>query len=137
VGAFIKHVNRRFADVVVVDAHRGAGPVWEQALRKSGLAGRGDVHGGALSRALALYLAPGSVKEGAYGTRVPERMEAFADYVGWEKFAPDGSWGRYEPKADDAVATAEVGKILLEHFVKEQGARLKEHLEEACRLKII
>ena len=28
VGAFIKHVNRRFADVVV-DAHRGAGPVWE------------------------------------------------------------------------------------------------------------
>ena len=137
VGAFIKHVNRRFADAVVVDAHRGAGPVWEQALRKSGLAGKGNVHCGALSRALALYLAPGSVKEGAYGTRVPERMEAFADYVGWEKFAPDGSWGRYEPKADDAVATAEVGKILLEHFVKEQGARLKEHLEEAYRLKSI
>jgi creatinine amidohydrolase len=137
VGAFVKHVNRRFGDVVVVDAHREAAPVWEQALRKSGMAGRGEVHGGALSRALALYLAPRAVKEGAYGTRVPERMEAFADYVGWERFAPDGSWGRYEPEADDAVATAEVGRILLEHFVKEQGGRLKEHLEEACRLKSI
>jgi ABC-type enterochelin transport system ATPase subunit len=28
VGAFVKHVNRRFGDVVVVDAHRGCGPVW-------------------------------------------------------------------------------------------------------------
>ena len=36
VGAFVKHVNRRFGDVVVVDAHRGAGPIWEEALRKRG-----------------------------------------------------------------------------------------------------
>ena len=27
VGAFVKHVNRQFRDTVVVDAHRGAGPV--------------------------------------------------------------------------------------------------------------
>lgn len=134
-GAFVKHVNRRFGDTVVVDAHRGAGPVWEEALRKSGLGGRGEVHGGALSRALALYLAPGSATEGAYGERVPERMEAFADYVGWEKVAPDGSWGRYESEADSEVATAEAGRVLLEYFVKEQGARLKEHLQEACRIK--
>jgi hypothetical protein len=93
------------------------------------------VHGGALSRALALYLAPGSVTEGAYGTPVPKRMEALADYVGWERFAPDGSWGRYEPEADHAVATAEAGRVLLERFVKEQGVRLEEHLREACRLK--
>jgi creatinine amidohydrolase/Fe(II)-dependent formamide hydrolase-like protein len=118
VGAFVKHVNRRFGDVVV-DAHGEAGPVWDEALRKSGLAGRGEVHGGALSRALALYLAPESVTEGAYGERVPEQMGAFADYVGWEKFAPDGSWGRYEPAADSAVATAEAGRVLLEHFIKE------------------
>jgi creatinine amidohydrolase len=119
VGAFLKHANRRFGDVVVVDAHRGAGPIWEEALRESGLAGWGEVHGGAVSRALALYLARGSVTEGAYGTRVPKRMEAFADYVGWERFAPDGSWGRYEPKADSEVATAEAGRVLLEYFVKE------------------
>src|SRR5215217_9791685 len=69
--AFVKHVNRRFGDTVVVDAHQGAGSVWEVALRKSGLSGRDEVHGGAVSRALGLYLAPGgSVKEGSYGKRV-------------------------------------------------------------------
>src|ERR671916_388807 len=40
-GAFVKHVNRRFGDTMVVDAHRGAGPVWGEALRRSGLADRG------------------------------------------------------------------------------------------------
>jgi creatinine amidohydrolase len=135
VGAFVKHVNRRFGDVVVVDAHREAGPVWEEALRESGLAGRGELHGDAVSRALALYVARGSVTEGAYGTRVPEQMEAFADYVGWERFATDGSWGRYEPAEDSKVATAESGRLLLEHFVNEQGERLKKHLREACRIK--
>jgi creatinine amidohydrolase len=134
-GAFVKHVNRLFGDTVVVDAHQGAGSVWEVALRKSGLAGRDEVHGGAVSRALGLYLAPGYVKEGAYGKRVPEQMGDFADYVGWEKIAPDGSWGRYEPEADASVATAEAGRVLLEHFVMEQGARLKEHLREACHIK--
>ena len=49
--------------------------------------------------------------------------------------SPDRSWGRYEPEADAAVATAEAGRVLLEHFVMEQGARLKEHLREACRIK--
>jgi creatinine amidohydrolase len=34
VGAFIKHVHRRFGDTVVVDAHRRAGPAWEEALRE-------------------------------------------------------------------------------------------------------
>ena len=134
-GAFIKHVNRRFENIVVVDAHQGAGSVWEEALRKSGLAGRDEVHGGAVSRALGLYLAPRSVKEGAYGKLVPEQMADFADYVGWEKIAPDGSWGRYEPETDAAVATADAGRVLLEHFVKAQGARLREHLREACRIK--
>jgi creatinine amidohydrolase/Fe(II)-dependent formamide hydrolase-like protein len=135
VGAFVKHVNRRFGDAVVVDAHRGAGPIWEEALRRSGLAGREEVHGGAVSRALALYLAPGSVTEGAYGARIPERMQAYADYVGWESITPDGSWGVYDPATDEGTATGEAGRALLEHFVEEQGQRLKEHLKEACRIK--
>lgn len=134
-GAFLKHVNRRFGDAVVVDAHRGAEEAWEEALRRAGLAGRGEVHGGAVSRALALHLAPGSVSEGAYGTVVPERLGQFADYAGWERLAPDGSWGRYDPDADAGVATAEAGRTLLEAFVALQGERLKEHLAGACRLK--
>ena len=134
-GAFVKHINRRLGDVVVVDAHRGVGPVWEEALRHSGLGGRGEVHGGAVSRAIALYLAPGSVTEGAYGERIPEWLQAHADYVGWERITPDGSWGRYDPAADEGLGTAEGGRTLLEYFVREQGQRLMEHLREACRIK--
>jgi creatinine amidohydrolase len=134
-GAFVKHANRRFGDVVLVDAHRGARRVWEEALRSAGLAGRGEIHGGAVSRALALYLAPDAVHEGAYGERVSERLGDYADYVGWERIVPDGSWGRYDPAEDDEVATSEAGRVLLETFAKEQGARLKEHLAEACRIK--
>ena len=134
-GAFLKHVNRRFGDAVVVDAHNGAGPIWEEALREAGLPGRGDVHGGAVSRALAAYLKPGSVKDGAYGAEVPEHLGDYADYVGWEKITPDGSWGRYDPAEDAGTATAEAGRKLLERFVAEQGVRLREHLKEACRIK--
>ena len=134
-GVFLKHINRLFGDIVVVDAHRGAGPVWEEALRRAGLASRGEVHGGALSRALALYLTPTSVTEGAYGGRVSEHLRAYADYVGWERIVPDGSWGSYDPAEDGGVATAEAGRTLLEHFVREQGERLKEHLKEACHIK--
>jgi len=34
----------------VADAHSGAGPVWEEVLRQSGLADRGEMRGGAVSR---------------------------------------------------------------------------------------
>jgi len=134
-GAFLKHVNRRFGDIVVVDAHRGAEPAWEEALREAGLAGRNEVHGGALSRALAMFLPPGSVSEGAHGTQVPESLAEHADYVGWDRLAPDGSWGRYDPEEDGGLANAEAGRALLETFVFRQGQRLKEHLAGACRLK--
>ena len=73
--------------------------------------------------------------EGAYGGRIPEHLQAYADYVGWERIAPDGSWGSYAPAEDAEVATAEAGRTLLEHFVRGQGERLKEHLKEACHLK--
>lgn len=134
-GAFVKHVNWRLGDIVLVDAHRGSDSIWEEALRQSGLAGRGEVHGGAVSRALTLYLAPGTVTEGAYGERIPDRLQAHTDYVGWERITKDGSWGRYDPDADKGLATAEAGRTLLEYFVNEQGRRLEEHLKEACRIK--
>jgi creatinine amidohydrolase/Fe(II)-dependent formamide hydrolase-like protein len=75
------------------------------------------------------------VGEGAYGERVSERLGDHADYVGWERIVPDGSWGRYDPAEDAEVATAEAGRMLLETFVEKQGARLEEHLVEACRIK--
>ena len=132
--AFIKHINRQFPDTVVVNAHQGGAAVWEEAREHAGLAGRGEVHGGAESRALALYLAPDSVLPGAFGAAIPAAEQAYMDYVPWEKITPDGSWGAYT-ESDAAVATAAAGRALLEYFVTRQGARLAEHLAGACARK--
>lgn len=132
--AFIKQINRQFADIVVVNAHHGGARVWEEARAHAGLAGRGEVHGGAESRALALYLAPDCVLPGAFGRAIPEDEQAYMDYMTWEKIAPDGSWGNYT-ESDAAVATAEAGRALLEYFVAHQGKWLEQHLTGACKRK--
>lgn len=134
--AFIKHINRQFADIVVVSAHQGGAGVWEEARRHAGLADRGEIHGGAESRALALYLAPDCVLPGTFGSAIPEGEQAYMDYMSWEKIAPDGSWGAYT-ESDTEVATAEAGRALLEYFVTRQGTRLVEHLTGACKRKSI
>jgi creatinine amidohydrolase len=131
---FIKSVNWQFKDIVVVSAHHGGDEVWSEALTQVGLQGRGELHGGAQSRALALFLAPDTVSEGDYGQEVAPDLLAFADYTTWDRITPDGSWGRYT-STDAAKATAEAGQQMLEYFVEHQGGRLKEHLDEACRIK--
>jgi creatinine amidohydrolase len=132
--AFIKQINHQFKDIVLVSAHQGGDDLWVQALEHSGFGGRSELHGGAQSRALALFLAPGSVSDGAYGREIPEAMMEYADYVGWEKITPDGSWGRYGD-GDADTATAEAGRRLLEYFTEHQARRLVKHMEEACRIK--
>jgi creatinine amidohydrolase len=134
VGPFIKQINAQYEDIIVVPTHQGADAIWQEEVERAGLGGRGEIHGGALSRALALFLAPESVTDGAYGLRVPEGMEAYMDYVTWDKITPDGSWGRFTSEEAD-VATAEAGRQLLTSFVRRQGAHLQKHLEEACRIK--
>ena len=132
--AFIKHINRQFADIVVVNAHQGGVRVWNKAREHAGLADRGEVHGGAESRALALFLAPDCVLPGAFGSAVPEDEQAYMDYMTWDKLTPDGSWGAYA-ESDAKVATAEAGRALLEYFVDHQGKWLAEHLRGACERK--
>ena len=132
--AFIKHINRQLPDIVVVNAHQGGARIWKEAREHAGLAGRGAVHGGAESRALALYLAPDCVLPGSFGSTIPEDEQDYMDYMTWEKIAPDGSWGEYSE--DDAVlATADAGRALLEYFVTHQGKWLVEHLAGACARK--
>ena len=132
--SFIKDMNWKYQDIVLVNAHNGADPIWKDALRHAGLADRGELHGGALSRALALYLDPESVSEGEYGSKVAEWLLEHRDYTTWDKIIPDGSWGQYT--CDDfGVATAEAGKALLDYFVAHHGPQLKKHLEEACSIK--
>ncbi len=41
---------------------------------------------------------------------------AYMDYCSWDRFTPDGSWGRYT-SADASVATAEAGRQFLTSFV--------------------
>ncbi len=132
--AFIKHINRQFPDTVIANAHQGGARVWEEARRQAGLGGRGEVHGGAESRALALYLAPDCVLPGTFGSAIPEDEQAYMDYMTWEKITPDGSWGAYA-ESDAEVATAEAGRTLLEYFVTHQGTWLAEHLAGACERK--
>jgi len=134
VGPFIKDVNRQYRDIIVVNGHSGAGARWTAAVERAGLGGRDDIHGGALSRALALYLAPDAVTAGDYGRDVPDEFKAYMDYCTWDKLTPDGSWGRYTD-AGAGVATAEAGRILLSTFVAAQGEYLTMHLREACRIK--
>ena len=132
--AFIKDINRQFADIVVVNAHQGGASVWEEAREHAGLAGRGEVHGGAESRALALYLAPDCVLPGPFGSAIPEEEQEYMDYVTWDKITPDGSWGAFT-ESDAEVATAEAGRTLLEYFVEHQGKWLARHLRGACARK--
>jgi len=133
-GPFIKQINWQFADIVVVSAHAGADSIWREAVEGAGLGGRDEIHGGALARALALFLAPEAVTDGDYGRVIPAEMAAYMDYVTWDRITSDGSWGRYT--SDDApVATAEAGRAILTTFVQRQGEHLKGHLAEACRLK--
>jgi creatinine amidohydrolase len=133
-GAFVKDINWKYQDVILINAHSGADPIWNEALQQTGLAGRGELHGGAVSRALALYLAPDTVIEEEFGREIPEDLVEYAGYVTWDEITADGSWGRYS-KADSTIATAEAGRILLEHFVTRHGPQLRQHFERACQLK--
>lgn len=132
-GAFIKDMNWKYRDIIVVNAHTGADPVWEEAVRSVGL-DSDDIHGGGLSRALALYLAPDDVLAGEYGAEISREMVEYNGYVTWDKITPDGSWGKYAA-TDASRATAEAGGQLLEYFVAHHGPQLKEHFARACRLK--
>ncbi len=132
--AFIKDVNWRFKDIVVVNAHPAGDRMWDEVLEQAGPGGRNELHGGAISRALALYLCPECVLEGEFGEVVPRQMLPYQDYCGWDRITAGGSWGSYSAE-DAAIATTATGKALLEAFVARSVPYLQTHLEEACRLK--
>ncbi|HRW10190.1 MAG TPA: creatininase family protein, partial [Caldilineaceae bacterium] len=133
VSAFIKDINWMYRDIILVNAHAGADPVWEQALKIAGLP-KSDIHGGIVSKAIASYLAPNDVQNGEFGEDVADELIAHNGYVTWEKITRDGSWGKYTE--DDAnLATAERGRTLLTYFTEHHGKQLKEHFVRACQLK--
>lgn len=132
--AFIKHINHRFDDIIVVNAHANSGKTWQAAVDKAGLGGRNEVHGGLTSKCLAMYLCPESVREGAFGSRIDPDQNPYMDYGVWHRIARDGCWGRVD-EGEDADDLRRKGKTILETFVSLQGEYLSQHLAEACRLK--
>ena len=47
-GAFVKDMNWRYDDIVLINAHEGADPIWAEAVQRVGLP-EGEIHGGVLS----------------------------------------------------------------------------------------
>ena len=132
--AFINHINHRFDDIILVNAHVDAAKTWKAALEKAGLAGRNEIHGGLTSKCIALYLYPETVREGGFGSKIEPSLTAYIDYGVWHRVAQDGCWGQVEGDENPEDLNQQ-DKTLLETFVNVQGQYLKGHLNEACRLK--
>ncbi|MEW6687282.1 MAG: creatininase family protein [Candidatus Edwardsbacteria bacterium] len=133
-GAFIKHINYKYEDMILVNSHHNAGEAWQKALKMAGLDKRNEIHGGMISKCSALFFCPECVKEGEYGSKIAPEMNVFIDYGLWHRIAKDGSWGILT-KEDNLKDLQEKGRILWENFVRLQAEHLKKHFEEACRLK--
>ena len=134
VDAFVKDMNWKHKDIIVINALSGSSKIHREATEKAGFTDRTEMHGGIISRAMAMYLAPESVLPGEFGRKIPLEMFPFKGYVTWDKITPDGSWGQYT-EDDASQATAEAGRVLLEYFVEHYTPLLVRHLEQACRIK--
>ena len=93
---FIKHINHRFDDIILVYAHVDATRAWQAALEQAGLVGQNEIHGGLTSKCIALYLCPETVREGEFGSKIEPGLNAYIDYGVWHRVAQDGCWGQVE-----------------------------------------
>ena len=132
--AFVKDMNWKYKDIIVINALSGSSNIRRQAIEHAGFTDRTEMHGGAISRAMAMFLAPDCVSPGEFGRKVPASMFPYKGYVTWDRITPDGSWGRYTEE-EAGLATAEAGRALMQYFVTHYTPVLVKHMEEACRLK--
>ncbi len=135
----VKHLNYKYPNVLIVHAHASVEQVWRSASKAAGFTDTNEIHGGLFGLCTALYLCPDLIDYDAipsFGTAIAPELNQFMDYMSWERFTADGSWGHYER---DATVTKEVlaerGKVFWEMFVNEQSEILKHHLSEAYKLK--
>ena len=137
--SFIKYINHKYEDMVLVSAHCGADKSWNQGLKEAGLKEYADthseIHGGLISKCIALYLCPDLVREGRFGQNIDRDLGSFIDYGVWHKIAKDGCWGDSGDMNEGNEILREKGKILLETFLELQVEFFKEHFKKACELK--
>lgn len=131
----MKNINYLYDDIVVVHPHHQRN-AWEEALKAAGLDGLNEIHGGLIGMCTAMFLCPQYVKAfTAAGSCISPHNNKFADYVGWDKLTRDGNWGEYIPDIYTPAELAEMGKMLWMTLINKNCEGLKEHVEEAYRLK--
>lgn len=132
-GAFIKHINYKYQDIVVIHPHHNR--VWNQAIQAAGLEGIDEMHGGLLSVCTAMWLCPELVHLKSMGSDIPSDAKKYADFMGWDKLTEDGCWGKFTLDSYSIEELAEKGKVFWTTFIHNKCIGLKEVLEESYRLK--
>ncbi|WP_318152578.1 creatininase family protein [Paenibacillus terricola] len=136
-GAFIKHINFKYPNIIVITANHNNHAAWEEAVSAAGLTGLNEIHGGLLSVCTAMWLCPKWVKLHSMGSDVPTENRLYADYVGWDKLTVDGCWGQYEDGLHSQSELADKGKIFRNTFIQRRAEGLKGFLEEGYRRKVL
>jgi creatinine amidohydrolase len=134
-GAFIKHFNYKYPDLVLMHAHHNQ-KAWEQAIKAAKLEGLNEIHGGLLSVCTAMWLCPELVHLKSMGSYIAPETRMYADFMGWEKLTIDGCWGHFEEGTYNEEELSEKGRIFWTTFIDEKCKDIKEVLAETQRLKL-
>jgi creatinine amidohydrolase len=134
-GAFIKHINYKYPDIIVITANHNNQAAWEEAIEAAGLRGLNEIHGGLLSVCTAMWLCPELVIVRSMGSEIPPENHLYADYLGWDKLTEDGCWGKFDEGVYSHEELAEKGKTFWNTFIEKRTEGLKQILEEGYRLK--
>lgn len=133
--AFIKHINYKYPEILVIHPHHQAG-AWDEAVKAAGLEGRNEIHGGLLGVCTAMWLCPELVTLSRMGSEIPKDFMKYADYMGWDKLTQDGNWGEYVDGEYTRDDLAKKGETLWMTLISRHCEGLKEHLEEAFARKM-
>ncbi|AQQ55193.1 creatininase family protein [Planococcus lenghuensis] len=133
--AFVKHVNFKYPELIVIAPHHNDRAGWEAALQAAGLEGLDEMHGGTLSVCTAMWLCPELVTLESMGSDIPPVNRAFADYLPWNQLTEDGNWGKFTAGSHSREELAEMGKTFWTTFIAARCKGLAAFLDEAYTRK--
>ncbi|MDR6555094.1 creatininase family protein [Paenibacillus qinlingensis] len=134
-GAFVKHMNYKYPEIILISAYHNNHNAWEDALEIAGLQGLNEMHGGLLSVCTAMWLCPELVKMKSMGSDIPSKNRLYADYLGWDKLTQDGCWGKFEEGSYSHEELSEKGRVFWQTFIQKRTKGLKQFLDEGYRRK--
>jgi creatinine amidohydrolase len=134
-GAFVKHINYKYPQIILISANHNNHIAWEEAVETAGLQGLNEMHGGLLSVCTAMWLCPELVKTLSMGSNIPSENRLYADYLGWDKLTQDGCWGKFEEGSFSHEELAEKGKLFWNTFINKRAEGLKQILDEGYHRK--